>query len=233
MEIFVYSDESGVFDRKNDEPFVFGGIVFLGSEAMQNCLRRYRSVEDAVRNANDFDRQKELKACDLSVKDRSRLVRVTNQEYRFGVVIDKEKINQNIFREKKSKQRYLDYAYKIALKRLFQKRIAEKALDASQVIVLHVYADQHSTATNGKYELCQSLDQEFRIGTFNPTWQKFYPPIFENLKSVKVTFCNSCDSGLIRAADLYANLIYRKAKEGTRLFPKTENAHIIQLPTEA
>ena len=33
MEIIVYSDESGTFDKIHNDIFVFGGIVFLGTEA--------------------------------------------------------------------------------------------------------------------------------------------------------------------------------------------------------
>lgn len=30
MDIFVYSDESGVFDVKHNDYFVFGGLILLG-----------------------------------------------------------------------------------------------------------------------------------------------------------------------------------------------------------
>ena len=29
MNIYIYSDESGVFDQKNGKVFVFGGLIFL------------------------------------------------------------------------------------------------------------------------------------------------------------------------------------------------------------
>ena len=32
MNLFVYSDESGVFDHKHNDLFVFGGLVFLSKE---------------------------------------------------------------------------------------------------------------------------------------------------------------------------------------------------------
>lgn len=32
MNIFVYSDESGVFDNKHNDFFVFGGLIILGTE---------------------------------------------------------------------------------------------------------------------------------------------------------------------------------------------------------
>lgn len=32
MDLFIYSDESGVFDKIHNEIFVYGGLIFLGKE---------------------------------------------------------------------------------------------------------------------------------------------------------------------------------------------------------
>ncbi len=32
MNIYVYSDESGVFDKEHNDCFVFGGLILLGTE---------------------------------------------------------------------------------------------------------------------------------------------------------------------------------------------------------
>lgn len=50
MNIFVYADESGVFDRIHNDVFVFGGLIFLGNDERDEDsadtvrLRRYRGV---------------------------------------------------------------------------------------------------------------------------------------------------------------------------------------------
>ena len=31
MDLFIYSDESGVFDKEHNEIYVYGGLIFLGS----------------------------------------------------------------------------------------------------------------------------------------------------------------------------------------------------------
>lgn len=41
MDIFVYSDESGVFDVDHNDIFVFGGIILLGKGAKDDCARKY------------------------------------------------------------------------------------------------------------------------------------------------------------------------------------------------
>ena len=32
MDLFIYSDESGVFDKEHNEIYVYGGLIFLGKE---------------------------------------------------------------------------------------------------------------------------------------------------------------------------------------------------------
>lgn len=41
MEIYVYSDESGVFDKKHNDVFVYGGLIFLKKQDVTDCARRY------------------------------------------------------------------------------------------------------------------------------------------------------------------------------------------------
>ena len=71
--------------------------------------------------------------------------------------------------------------------------------------------DEHSTATNGRYELQEGLEQEFKYGTYNWNYSHFYPPIFPELSSVDVKYCNSSVHPLIRAADITANKLLHLA----------------------
>ena len=73
---------------------------------------------------------------------------------------------------------------------------------------MKIHVDEHTTATNGRYELREGLEQEFKIGTFNMKYDKFFPPLFPNMKSLDLDYCNSAKVTLIRAADIVANKIY-------------------------
>ncbi len=115
------------------------------------------------------------------------------------------------FANKKTKQRYLDYVYKISLKRAFEHLIRQEIILPTQVEHINIFADEHTTATNGRYELREGLEQEFKIGTLNYKYNTFYEPIFTNLKTVDLSFCNSASKILIRAADIVANHIYYEA----------------------
>ena len=91
---------------------------------------------------------------------------------------------------KKDKQRYLDYAYKIGLKRallqLIMTGIIEKNIDNN-----FMNNDEHSTATNGRYELREGLEQELKLGTYNMQYNKFFPPLFETMQGIQLDFSDS------------------------------------------
>ena len=47
--IYVFSDESGVFDQINNDTFVYAGIIFTDLQEKNLAERRYRSVETRLR----------------------------------------------------------------------------------------------------------------------------------------------------------------------------------------
>lgn len=230
MNIFVYSDESGVFDAVHNELFVFGGVIFLDRESRDIANRKFIHAEKALRHDGQYRGCKELKACSISPKEKGKLFRALNKIIKFGVVINQKRILEEIFSDKKSKQRYLDYAYKIALKKCLENLIANQTILPGEVDNLYVFVDEHTTATNGKYELQEALEQEFKRGTFNYTYLKFFPPIFPMMNSVDVKFCDSSKNPLIRAADIVANRIYFEAKNDREKLYSRENFYLINLP---
>ena len=50
MQLYVYSDESGVFDKIHNDIFVFGGLIFLDKENKDIFARRYLKAERDIRN---------------------------------------------------------------------------------------------------------------------------------------------------------------------------------------
>lgn len=208
MNIFVYSDESGVFDVKHNKYYVYGGLIFLDKETQDLYSRKYLNVERMLRTNGGYNSKSELKASMITNKEKNKLFKALSCCYKFGAVINQNKVHERIFKEKKSKQRYLDYVYKISLKKALVSLIERDLIDATLVENIYVYADEHTTATNGKYELQEALEQEFKYGTFNQNYQLFYEPIFKNLKSIQLKLCNSSTKTLIRAADIVANRIY-------------------------
>ncbi len=223
MDAYIYSDESGVFDYIHNDYFIFGGIIFFSKVEKENMERKYIHAENCIRKNNNIEQTVELKACSLSNKDKGKLYRSLNNCYKFSVVIDQKSIMKNIFNHKKSKQRYLDYAFKIGLKRWFEHLINTNIISKDKIDNINIFVDEHTTATNGCYELREGLLNEFKYGTFNFDWNKFYEPIFPKLNDLRVIFCDSKNKTLVRAADIIANHIFYLKTSGT---PINLNNHL-------
>ena len=230
MNIYIYSDESGVFDKVHNDTYVYGGLVFLDKSSCDTETRKYLGAEKNIRKSGGYNINTELKACLLSNTEKYKLFKSLKNCYKFGVVISQKQVLDRIFQSKKDKQRYLDYAFKIGIKRFFQYLISRGIIDPPNVHELNFFVDEHTTATNGCYELRESLEQEFKRGTYNQNYSIAYPPIFNNLQSVKLNYCNSAKKTLIRAADITANHIYYHARMGTVTYRESEYMYITHLP---
>ncbi len=167
MDMYIYSDESGVFDYLHNDYFVFAGVIFFSKQDKDDMERKYIHAEKCIRQKNGMVNNEELKTCNLSNKNKGKLYRSLNKCLKFAIIIDQKRILKNIFDHKKSKQRYLDYAYKIGLKNCFKHLIDNNIIIPSDVNNINVFVDEHTTATNGCYELREGLLNEFKHGTFN------------------------------------------------------------------
>ncbi len=214
MNIYIYSDESGVFDKKNNDTYVFGGLIILGSDEKEKWSRMYSHVEKVVRKNAKYDSKTELKASFLNNAEKSQLFRSMNNCHKFGAVVNEKRVLNNIYESKKDKQRYLDFVYKLAVKKALDDMIKQGLFLPENIEDLCFYVDEHTTATNGQYELREGLEQEFKHGTYNWKYSIYYPPIFPKLRDVKMNFCNSKSVILVRSADIVANKIFHLADNG-------------------
>ncbi|MDO5440675.1 MAG: DUF3800 domain-containing protein [Erysipelotrichaceae bacterium] len=209
MNIYVYSDESGVFDHVHNDYYIFGGLIFIGENDKNDWNKKYADIERTFLNNNtNFNR--EIKSTTVPNDVKNDIFRSFNVCYKFGCVIDEHKVNENIWKSKKNKQRYLDYAYKMSIKNAFVFLMNNDVFKEKEITHINFYVDEHSTATNGIYELKESLEQEFKYGTYSNNYSAYFPPIFSNLIDVNVEFCDSSvpKKRLVRAADFVANKIY-------------------------
>lgn len=76
------------------------------------------------------------------------------------------------------------------------------------------FVDEHSSSTAGKYNLAESVNEEFRLGIYNPASNSEFPPVFgSSLPQIPVSYLNSASVTLIRAADITANWIYAAVRD--------------------
>lgn len=228
MNIYVYSDESGVFDKKHNDYFVFGGLILLGKNK-EIWSRKYSKVEKTLR-MNKYSADYELKATQITNKEKSKLFRSLNQCYKFGIIIHEQAVLDRIYLSKKDKQRFLDYAYKIGVKRAFEGLIKNEIINPDEIERIYFYVDEHTTATNGRYELKEALEQEFKLGTYNERYDRYYPPIFPAMKQVNLEYCNSKAKLLVRAADIVANKIFYLVRTKAEELEKIQNLSIVHIP---
>lgn len=212
MNIFIYADESGVFDVVHNDYYVFAWVLCLGKEA-ENTARKYLAIEKNLREKDTYSGLDELKAFNLWPNHKMQLYRSLNSVYRGSVVIDQNRVNKYIFETKKTKQRFLDYAFKRGIKNHLESLVKSGVLCKEDVENLYFLLDEHSTATDGKYELKEALIEELKHGTFNYNYQIFYEPPFPKIKSLELKYCDSRRKTLIRAADIVANVTLHNAKK--------------------
>ncbi|MCL2301145.1 MAG: DUF3800 domain-containing protein [Firmicutes bacterium] len=229
MDIFVYSDESGVFDKEHNALFVFGGLLFLSNDERCECSRMYAAAEKVIREREQSG-NRELKASFVSNSSKGKLYRSLNRYRKFGVIVRQQYVLDRIFKSKKDKQRYLDYVFKIGLKRKLQEMIRSGEIDPDQVRNIYVLVDEHSTATNGCYELREALEAELKGGTYNYDYSTAFPPVFPRMNEVCLFFKDSSTTLLVRAADIVANRIYHKAQEGIAAGKHDNNLFVVWLP---
>ncbi len=231
MNIFVYSDESGVLDKVHNDVFVFGGLVFLSKEEKEIASRKYSAAERVIREHGGYQKGTEIKAATITAKEKGKLYRSLNGFYKFAIVVKQKQVLDSIMQDKKSKQRYLDFVFKIGVKRLLVELTRRKVIDPKEVKNMFFYADEHSTSTNGLYELRESLEEEFKRGMFSRDFTYHFPPLFPNIQSVELNFCNSEKVRLIRAADIIANRVFHKAMNGDTKNPFDNESNKLYLST--
>lgn len=76
MNIYVYSDESGVFDKEHNDYFVFGGLILLGTDEKDTWSQKYSHVESIIRVNKGVTHDYELKATHISNKEKGKLFNV-------------------------------------------------------------------------------------------------------------------------------------------------------------
>ena len=215
MNIYIYSDESGVFDRNHDDYYVYGGLLFTSKEERDAAVRMYLAVEKEV--AQHYDKGIELKATTVKGKHKRRLFGATHNCCRFGGIVDQKTVNAGFYTHKKSRQRYLDFVYKLSVKNALLQLQQSGKLNLDSIERLIIYTDEHTTATDGIYELREAVYHELHIGTQNYEHNLFFPPILQNLQVVELKSCDSKQLPLVRAADIIANTIYRSCTKGIML----------------
>ena len=123
-------------------------------------------------------------------------------------------IHPKVFRNKRTCQRYQDYAYSEGLASAFSCLISNGFLSYEEETAIHIISDEHHTATDGEYELREILMQSLKDGGFNHDFTVFLSPIFRRTEMVSLALVDSKRNVLARAADIIANRVYFEVNKG-------------------
>lgn len=205
QKIHLFIDDSGRLES-NSNYFVYAGHCFIGDYPKNKAKGRYKNLVNQIAEANNF--QFELKASNLKINHRSSLYRILQNEISFDVSMKVSNLKEYILADKKSRQRFKDYAIRRVIKKLFQYLITRNMIDPNQDIELHINIDQQGFATNGLYGLGDGVFEELHEGIYNFNYGKFYSPILNANFAVYTRSCVSENDYLIQAADILANRVW-------------------------
>ena len=171
-----------------------------------------------------------MKAVNLSFHDRRWVFSKLTPLYKFGTIIELQRVKDEMFINKKIKQRYQDFAYKLGIKNAFESMLKSNLVNKYDELRFEFFVDAHHTATDGRYELHEALLQEFKDGTVNYNTMHYFPPLFPNTVSLNLHLADSKTNLLVRAADIVANRIYYETKHARHIKIHSSNTIIKVLP---
>lgn len=216
--IYIYMDDSGKM-TKNEKCFSFGGIYFLNRESRDSFKRLYSSFINENKERFLDDSSLELKSNNTNSKFRRRvinLIKNKNMVYSYAITIFTKNIEDYIFSNKKSKGRRIDYYQKIIVKKIIKNLLLSKTINKKDNLTIIINIDESKTATNGIYNLRDSIFEELKNGIVNFNYGTSFPPIIEGNLEVEVNYVDSSKNFLVQASDFlvgYVNASFSWNKE--------------------
>ncbi|WP_338582681.1 DUF3800 domain-containing protein [Mycoplasmopsis cynos] len=62
MHLYIYCDESGVFDKNHNNFYVILGYIFLNQSEISKAAAKYDSIEKDIRRIKKIPNKQEIKA---------------------------------------------------------------------------------------------------------------------------------------------------------------------------
>ena len=100
--------------------------------------------------------------------------------------------------------------------------IRRGVLSRTDDVDIAIYLDEQLTATNGYYDLRDSIVEELRHGIINFNYGVVHNNVFAGNVKVSIEYCESKNNYLIQASDIIANRIwtsYRVNNPQLRIIP--------------
>lgn len=232
--VYIYMDDSGKMTHA-EKCCSYGGVYFKNRNDRDNFKRLYVDIIkdnkckfcecDKTNCAHDCP---EIKSNNTNTKFRRRIVNlIKNSEYAhsFATTIYNRDIPLEVLNVKHSRGRRTDYYQKRIIKEIVKKLIAEKDIDPYKHLTLIIRIDESPQATNGKYDLKESIIEEFLYGITNFDYGCTFPPILFGGLKVDLDYVNSKETALVQASDFFVGYV-----NATHLWkPERENLDFVDV----
>ncbi len=229
QEVIFFFDDSGVLHKNESSGyFVYAGYVFTSRVDLDSARRKYINANKKIKNA--LKRDDELKAATLEVKHKRSLYNSVKKYDSVAVVVDISRLYDYVLADKKSICRYKDYILKRCIKSKLKKLITDGIISKDEDITISIYIDEQLTATNGYYDLRDSIKEELQHGIANFDYGIRHPHMFDSKVEVIIHYCDSSANYMIQASDILANRIWTSYRKKERNLRIKDNQTILTFP---
>ena len=229
QEVIFFFDDSGVLHR--NEPsgyFVYAGYVFTDRTELESAKRKYIHANKEIKRS--LGRNDELKAFNLQAKHKRALYNSVREYDSVAVVVDISRVYNYILEDKKSICRYKDYVLKRCVKNKLKKLITDGKITKDEDIKISIFVDEQLTATNGYYDLRDSIIEELRYGIINFDYGVRHSHVFDSNVHVEIQYCDSSRNYMIQASDILANRIWKSYQTNNKKLRAGKNQTILTFP---
>lgn len=229
QEVIFFFDDSGVLHKHEPSGyFVYAGYVFTNRQELDIAKRKYINANKKLKKK--LGRTDELKAASLSAKHKRALFNSVRQYDSLAVAVDISRVYDYILADKKSICRYKDYVLKRCVKSQLEKLIADNYISRNEDILISIYIDEQLTATNGYYDLRDSIMEELQYGIINFDYGITHPRVFRSNVTVNIQYCDSSKNYMIQASDILANRIWTSFRTKNRDLRMIPNQNLLTFP---
>lgn len=229
QEVIFFFDDSGVLHKNAPGGFfVYAGYVFTSRNELNNARRKYINANKKIKKA--LERSDELKAANLKSKHKRALFEIVKDYDSVAAIVEVTRVYDYILKDKKSVCRYKDYVLKRCIKNKLKRLIANGDINKSEDIEISIYIDEQLTATDGYYDLRDSIREELQYGIVNFNYGITHAHIFDSNVVVNIEYCDSSRNYMIQASDILANRIWTSYIKGNPNLRKIPNHTSLTFP---
>ena len=227
--VYFFFDDSGTLHRNEASGyFLYAGFVFLSRDELDIAKRKYIKANKALKVATGITG--ELKASKLATSHKRSLYNSMRECESLSAVVAIRNVYNYILENKKSICRYKDYILKLIIKKKLQELLNEGRLSKGDDVNIIVSIDEQLTASNGYYDLADSIYEELRHGIYNFNYGVMHNNLFDGKVKVSITYCESKNNYLIQASDILANRILTSYRTGNKKLRNIPNHTALTFP---